>query len=575
MSKIVRVNMSTKAVQIEEVPEKYAKLGGRALTSQIVLDEVEPTCHPLGPQNKLVFAPGLLSGTSAPSSGRLSIGGKSPLTGTIKESNAGGITAQKLANAGIKALIIEGKPKDKEFSVLKITPDTVELLPGDKVAGKGTYDTTAILRQEHGAKAAVVSIGPAGEMLMANAGIANCDSEGNSSRYAGRGGLGSVLGAKGLKAIVVDAPGSFNVPLRNPEAFKTAAQKFSQILLSHPVCGTGLAQLGTNVLMNIINESGALPTKNFSRGRFEQANNIGGETLAKVAVERGGLATHACHPGCVMRCSNAYPLPNGKVCSPIEYESAWALGAHCEIDNLDVVGTLNYICNDVGLDTIEAGGTLGILMEAGVIPWGDGAAAIKALEEVGQGTSLGRIIGQGAAFTAQAFGVTKVAVVKGQHMPAYDPRAAKGIGVTYATTTMGADHTAGYAIATNILKSGGYVDPLQKEGQVELSRNLQIATAVVDTSGLCLFVAFAFLDNPEALPTFADMLNAQYGLELTVNDLMGIGAEVLKVEQTFNQRAGFTKEHDRLPEFFYKETLPPHNTVFDINGDELDQTLNF
>lgn len=575
MSKLVRVNMSTKEVQIQEVPEQYAKLGGRALTSQFILDEVEPTCHPLGPQNKLVFAPGMLSGTSAPSSGRLSVGGKSPLTGTIKESNAGGITAQKLANAGIKALIIEGKPQDKGFSVLKITPDSVEILAGDNVAGKGTYETTAILRKEHGAKAAVVSIGPAGEMLMANAGIANSDIEGNSSRYAGRGGLGAVLGSKGIKAIVVDAPGSFNVPLHNPEAFKAAAQKFSQILLSHPVCGTGLPQFGTNVLMNIISEAGALPTRNFSRGRFEQANEIGGEKLAQVAAERGGLATHACHPGCVMRCSNAYPLPDGKVCSPIEYESAWALGAHCEISSLDVVGSLNYICNDVGLDTIEAGGTLGILMEAGVIPWGDGAAAIKALEEVGQGTPLGRIIGQGAVFTAQAFGVTKVGAVKGQHMPAYDPRSAKGIGVTYATSTMGADHTAGYAIATNILKSGGYVDPLNKEGQVELSRNLQIATAAVDSSGLCLFVAFALLDNPEGLPAVADMLNAQYGLELSVNDILGIGSNVLKVERTFNQRAGFTKEHDRLPEFFYKENLPPHNVAFDLSGDELDQTLNF
>lgn len=575
MSKILRVNMTTQEVKFEEVPEKYATLGGRALTSQIVADEVPPTCEPLGELNKLVIAPGLLSGTNAPSSGRLSVGGKSPLTGGIKEANAGGITSQKLASLGIKAIVIEGKPREKKTFMLKVSKEGAELTSADDLAGKGTYEVTKICRERYGEKVAVVTIGPAGEMLMPAAGVTNNDSEGNSSRYAGRGGLGAVMGSKGLKAIVVDCDKTFDAPVKDPEAFKAAAKKFSKILLDHPVCGQGLPSYGTNVLMNIINEAGALPTRNFSKGRFDKASEVSGEKLAEVANQRGGKATHACHPGCVMRCSNVYPMPDGKVCAPIEYETAWAFGPNLEIGDLDVIAKLNYICNDVGLDTIETGCTLGVLMEAGVIPFGDGEAAIKVLEEVEKGTPLGRIIGSGAASAGKVFGVTRVPAVKGQGIPAYDPRACKGNGVTYATTPMGADHTAGYAVTANILKVGGYVNPLGAEGQVELSRNLQVATAAVDSTGLCLFVAFAVLDNPEGLPTIVDMINAQYGTQLTVDDVTALGQQVLKVEREFNEKAGFTKADDRLPEFFSTEELEPHNTKFDVKDEELDQVFNF
>ncbi|HWJ03771.1 MAG TPA: aldehyde ferredoxin oxidoreductase C-terminal domain-containing protein [Verrucomicrobiae bacterium] len=574
--RIVRLNMSNLTLTREDVPEKYRLLGGRALTSQMVADEVDPNCNPIGPFNKLVFAPGLLSGTSAPSSGRLSVGGKSPLTGGIKESNAGGISAQRFANAGVKALVVEGEPADKnKFYVLKIDQNGEFLEEAGDLVGKGTYEVVEILRAKHGEKTAIISVGPAGEMKLTNAGISTCDVEGNSSRYAGRGGLGAVMGAKGLKAIVIDSPSYFNAPVANVEKFRESAKKFAKILQEHPVSGQGLPSFGTDVLMNVLNEAGALPTRNFARGRFEFANNVGGETLAEVATKRGGQATHGCHPGCVMRCSNVYPMPDGKVCSPIEYESAWSLGPHCEIKDLDIVAKLNYICNDVGLDTIEAGGALGVAMEAGIIPWGDGDKAVELLEEVGKGTPLGRIIGNGAAFTGKAFGVAKVAVVKGQHLPAYDPRGAKGIGVTYATTTQGADHTAGYSITANILAVGGTVDPLKAEGQVELSRNLQIATALVDSVGLCLFVAFALLDNPDGLPTMIDMVNQQYDTALDINAALEVGKQVLRVERAFNEKAGFTKAHDRLPEFFKTEKLDPHGTVFDVSDEELDTVFNF
>ncbi|MBC7326417.1 MAG: aldehyde ferredoxin oxidoreductase [Moorella sp. (in: Bacteria)] len=567
--------MTKKEVKFEDVPQKYALLGGRALTSQIVADEVPATCDPLGKFNKLVFAPGLLTGTNAPSSGRLSVGAKSPLTGGIKEANAGGISSQKLANLGIKAIIVEGKPADQDWYLLKITPQGAELLGAGELAQKGTYEVTALCRERFGPKVGVITIGPAGEMLLAAAGVTNNDPDGNSSRYAGRGGLGAVMGSKRLKAIVVDSPKTFDAPVKDPQRFRAAAKKFTDILLNHPVTGKGLPSYGTSVLINVINEAGALPTRNFRFGRFAGAQEVSGEKLAEVAVQRGGKATHACHPGCVMRCSNVYPLPDGKVCAPIEYESDWALGPNLEIGDLDVVGRLNYICNDVGLDTIETGVTLGVLMEAGVIPFGDGEAAIKALLEVAQGTPLGRIIGSGAQVAGRVFGVARVPVVKGQGLPAYDPRACKGVGVTYATSPMGADHTAGYAVAANILRVGGYVDPLKPDGQVELSRNLQIATAALDSTGLCLFVAFAVLDNPEGLPTIVEMINAQYGTQLTLDDVTALGQQVLKTEREFNRRAGFTKEHDRLAEFFRCEELPPHNTLFDVKDEELDQVFNF
>jgi aldehyde:ferredoxin oxidoreductase len=258
-----------------------------------------------------------------------------------------------------------------------------------------------------------------------------------------------------------------------------------------------------------------------------------------------------------------------------EYETVWAHGGNCGIDDLDAIAMLDRLDDDYGVDTIEMGATIGVAMEAGLAQFGDAQAAIDLVHEVGRGTPLGRILGNGAAVTGKAFGVERVPVVKGQAMPAYDPRAVQGIGVTYATSTMGADHTAGYAIATNILKVGGYVDPLKPEGQIELSRNLQIATAAVDSTGMCLFIAFAVLDQPETFQALIDMLNAFYGLSLTADDVAELGKKVLKMERDFNTRAGFTAEHDRLPDYFMKEALPPHNITFQVKDEELDQMFNW
>ncbi|MDK9707349.1 MAG: aldehyde ferredoxin oxidoreductase [Desulforhopalus sp.] len=572
--KIYRVNMTTLTTSVEAVPAAWAGHGGRGLTSTIVAAEVEPTCHPLGAKNKLVIAPGLLSGTVAANSGRLSIGAKSPLTGTIKEANAGGTAAQLLARAGCKALIIEGLPKGDAWYSLALTPEGVTIQEESELIGKGNFAVVETLGKRFTEKLGVLTIGQAGEMRMRAANISIKDPDGGL-RSCGRGGLGAVMGSKKIKFITVN-PKDGKVAIANPEKFKEANKAFSKALVDHPV-SQALGQYGTNVLVNIINESGGLPTKNFTGGQFAGHESISGETMHDTISQRGGKVKHNCHAGCVIQCSQIYNDAGGKkLTSGFEYESIWAMGADCCVDNLDHIALADKLMDDIGIDTIETSVAMGVAMEAGVLPFGDGLGICRILEEeVAKGTTLGRIIGNGAGSVGIAFGITRVPVVKNQAIPAYDPRAIKGIGITYATSTQGADHTMGYTIATNILSVGGKVDPLTNVGQVELSRNLQIATAAIDSTGMCLFIAFAALDNAACLPALIDLINARYGLSLTGDDVVNLGKYILKTERAFNTAAGFTAADDRLPEFFYTEPLPPHNVTFDFKGEEIDTFWNF
>ncbi len=572
--KIFRVNMAELTATVEEVPAEWMGLGGRGLTSTVVAAEVEPTCHPLGKNNKLVIAPGLLSGTLAANSGRLSCGAKSPLTGTIKEANSGGTSAQMLAKLGVKALIIEGMPQADAWYALQVSADGVTISEESECIGKGNYEVVQILNERLGEKTGVIAIGPAGEMKMAGANISIKD-PGSRIRSSGRGGLGAVMGSKKIKFIAVEATGN-KVEIADPEAFKTANRAFAKALVDNPI-SQALGQYGTNVLVNIINEAGALPTRNFTSGQFEGHEAISGETMYDTIVARDGKPKHNCHAGCVINCSQLYNDPDKKYkTSGFEYESIWAMGADCCVDNLDHIAEADNLMDDLGIDTIETSVAFGVAMEAGVLEFGDGAEMCRMLkEEVGKGTPLGRIIGGGAGSVGKAFGVTRVPVVKNQAIPAYDPRAIKGIGITYATSTQGADHTMGYTIATNILGVGGSVDPLSKEGQVELSRNLQIATAAIDSTGMCLFIAFAALDDGTCLPALIDMINARFGINLGAADVTNLGMSILKTERGFNLAAGFTKEDDRLPEFFNDEPIAPHNVVWDISDETIDTFWDF
>jgi aldehyde:ferredoxin oxidoreductase len=578
MDKILRVNMGAAGgPTFQEIPlGDYAGLAGRALTSAVVAKEVPPLCHPLGEDNKLVIAPGLLSGTTAAMSGRISVGCKSPLTGGIKEANAGGQASQVLARLGYAAIILEGKPQDNTLYRLLINKDGVKIWADNSLRLLPNYDLIDKMKQEYGEKAAFMSIGPAGEMKLAAASIACTDMEQRPTRHAGRGGVGAVMGSKGIKVIILDDSGMKMRSPKDPEKFKESTRKWVEGLQKHPVTGEGLPAYGTNVLTNILNEAGGYPTYNFKQGRFDGAAKISGEAQAELETKRGGLATHGCHRGCIIRCSGTYNDKDGHyLTKQPEYETVWAHGGNCGIDDLDTIAMLDFLDDNYGVDTIEMGATVGVAMEAGLIKFGDGQGAINLVKEVGQGTHLGRILGSGAAVTGKVFGVERVPVVKGQAMPAYDPRAVQGIGVTYATTPMGADHTAGYAVTANVLNVGGNVDPMKPEGQIELSRNLQIATAAVDSTGMCLFVAFAVLDQPETFQALIDSINAFYGLALTADDVVALGKSVLKNERDFNARAGFTAKQDRLPDYFKKEAFPPHNITFQVTDEDLDKVFNW
>mgnify|MGYP000262396101 CR=1 FL=1 len=572
MPSILRVNLTKGVVQTEEVPAKYRERAGRWLTSSIVADEVDPQCHPLGPNNKLVFAPGLVTGTAAPTSARISVGGKSPLTGGIKEANAGTKFATMQARLGLRAIVLEGQATNGTY-VLEVDRKGARLVPAPELAGKGAYETTDALIAKYG-EVGVCCVGPAGENRMAMAGVCFNDMKDRASRYAGRGGLGAVMGSKGLKAIVIDDKGTRAVPLANKELFDEGRKKMTAALRSHAVTKPkgGLNTYGTCVLVNIMNEAGGLPTRNFRFGRFEDAAKVSGEAIFDTNKQRLGneLYNHACSPGCIIQCSNTLHAADGsEIVSCLEYETDWAFGPNCGIGDLDVLGKLTWLCNDIGIDTIEAGGTVAVAMEGGVIPFGDAQGAIGLLEEVRKATPLGRIIGAGAAITGKTFGVTRVPAVKGQNMPAYEPRVVKGIGVTYATSTMGADHTAGYTIAPEILGVGGKVDPFVVS-KGELSRAFQQTTAFIDSSGHCLFIAFAILDIPDGYQGMIDECNGLLGTSWTSADVLRIGEEVLAMERAFNAGAGIGREADRMPEFMRIEPVPPHNFVWDVSDAELD-----
>ena len=578
MDRILRIDVGGQGgPQFKEVPlGAYAGLGGRVLTSSIISQEVPALCHALGAENKLVIAPGLLSGTGAAMSGRLSVGAKSPLTGGIKEANSGGQASQVLAKLGYAAIVLEGKPKDDTLYKIFINKDGVKIIPDNSLRMLTNYDLVEKMKKEYGDKIACMSIGPAGEMKMSAATVACTDMELRPTRHAGRGGLGAVMGSKNIKVIVLDDTGTKNRVPKDPEKFKEANKKFVEGLRKHAVTGQGLPAYGTNILANILNEVGGYPTYNFKQGRFDGVSKISGETLAAQEIKRGGLATHGCHRGCVIQCSGTYNDKDGHfLTKQPEYETVWAHGANCGIDDLDSIAMLDFLDDTYGLDTIEMGATIGVAMEGGLAKFGDAKAAIELIKEVGKGTPLGRILGNGAAMTGRAFGVERVPVVKGQAMPAYDPRAVQGIGVTYATSPMGADHTAGYAIAQNVLKVGGDVNALKPEGQVELSRNLQIATAAIDSTGMCLFIAFAILDQPETFQALLDIISATIGAPMTADGVTDLGKKVLTMEREFNARAGFTPAHDRLPRYFSTEPVAPHNITFQVKDEELDKVFKW
>ncbi len=564
MPHILRVDMTRLRVETEPVPEQYALLGGRALTSAIVAHEVDAQIDPLSRDAKLVFAPGLLGGTAITTSGRTSFGGKSPLMGGLKESNVGGVLGHKLAKLGIKAVIIEGAPDDGALRVLWIDATgrwRFEL--AGELQGVGTYETThRLLGAETGKTRAVICIGPAGEMHMHAASIAVNDPEGRPTRHAARGGLGALMAAKGLKAIVIDDANARNVDAADPDAFRAAMLQFSRVVLDDPRTNN-LSRTGTAGVIKFVNRDNvhSLPVRNHRLGTMAMADAIGGQHIAELGAERGGKML-PCMAGCIIKCAILFNGPEGvHVTTALEFETIALLGSNLEIDDVDAVAEMDRRCDDIGLDTIEMGNAFGIAMEAGVLPWGDWRGVLRVFdEEIRAGTELGRALANGTTHAARLYGIERVPVVKGQGLPAWEPRTLKAMGVTYATSPQGADHTAGLVTARGVTH----------ETLVKASRHEQIVMAAVDSVGLCQF------SNPIE-DDMARFVSAMHGVAWTKQDVLSLGRGVLVAERDFNTRAGFGRDASYLPAFLRTEPLhtADGDQVFDIDEALIDGFWQF
>jgi aldehyde:ferredoxin oxidoreductase len=560
--KVLRVDLSRQEATVDQWPadvQSAAAYGGRLLTAEILAEEVDPGCDPLGSKNRIVLATGPLAGWGVSCAGRLSMGAKSPLTGGIKESNAGGNLADALAGLGYRAMILSGCFPPDDPGLVIVEKDGVQFATASDCWGLTLEQTAARLRSTFGHEYAFAAIGPAGEMQLPSAAVCVSDVRGDPFRFAARGGLGAVMGSKGLKAVLVKEGSR---PRPSGEAFRTAVGAFHRAVSGNPRVES-LRKYGTASTVMLVQSLGGLPTRNFSEGTFEEAERISGEALYELTVSRGGegTPTERCMSACIIQCSNVFPDAKGRrLVAPIEYETLIMCGPNLGIGDPDVIARLNRLCNELGLDTIEIGAALGVAAEAGLWDFGDGAQAVKLVEEIGRGTVLGRLLGQGCTTVGRVLGARRVPAVKGQAMSAYDPRGVKGLGVTFATTPMGGDHTAGLTVFAS-------VDHHSPEGQVALSRDTQVTRAAYDALGLCVFLLGSTGGRPELL---TDMLNAAHNTNLQPCYVAKLGQSVIAVEREFNLRAGMTQAADRLPSFFRTEPLPPHGEVFDITDSELD-----
>ncbi|GBD24071.1 putative oxidoreductase YdhV [bacterium HR29] len=557
MDRILRVDLTRRTVSEEPVPERYRFLGGRALTATMLLDECDPAIHPLAPEAKLFIAPGLLGGTAVTTSGRTSFGFKSPLTGGTKEANVGGLLGHRLARLGIKAIVLEGAALDG-WLLLEIDAQGARLLPADELAGKSNYELHRLLVGEAVQTKAAATIGPAGEHRLAAASVAVTDPEGRPTRHAARGGPGAVMGSKGLKAIVVDDSGAPRVLNgERKEEFKREVVAFSKVVLEDPRTHN-LSRYGTAGVVKFVNRENvqSMPTRNHRYGRWERADAISGQYIEELGKGRGGKML-PCMAGCIIKCAILFNNERGEhVTTALEFETLALLGSNLEIEPADLVAELDRMCDDIGLDTIEIGNAIGVAMEAGVLPWGDWEGTMRLLEEIRAGTPLGRIVGNGTEHTARTFGIARVPAVKGQGLPAWEPRTLKGMGITYATSPQGADHTAGMVTAR-----GATPETLVKQ-----SRHEQLVMMAIDSMGVCQF--------SNALPAdLARFVSHRFGVEWKDTDVLAMARRAIEAEREFNRRAGLDPSHDRLPRWLREEPLetPDGPMVFDIPDELLDR----
>jgi len=550
-----RVDLTNEEIKRETIAGEDVKnyLGGRGLASKILYDEIDPKVDPLSPENKLIYATGLLTGTAASTGGRYMVVTKGPLTGTIASSNSGGFFGAELRFSGNDIIIFEGKAERPLY--LSIMGDQVELKDGSELWGKTVYETTDLLIEKAGDKNARVScIGPAGENLVKFASIMN-----EKDRAAGRTGVGAVMGSKNLKAVVVKADEK-QVEYYKDEMMKVV-KKQTKMLKEDGVTGEGLPALGTKVLDNIINSLGAYPTKNFQFAIFEDVDEVSGEAL----VEKGYLQSNTGCYGCPIRCARKTKLPNGHSGEGPEYETGWAYGADCGVNDLNAISEANFICNDLGLDTITAGTTIACAMElyekgyidkdelenGPELKFGSSESIIYYTEKMAYREGFGDQLAEGSYRLADSKGHPELSMsVKKQELPAYDPRGVQGHGLNYVTSNRGGCHVRGYMISPEVLGVPEKLDPQELEGKPKWVMTFQDLTAVIDSIGMCLFTSFAL-----GLDDYREIVNAGTQFDYTSDSLLETGERIYNLERQFNLEAGVLPEEDKLPVRF-DEPLP-------------------
>jgi aldehyde:ferredoxin oxidoreductase len=546
---LIRVDMSDHTVSIEPYPDAWKLLGGRALSSRILLEECDPECDPLGPDNVLVLAPGVLAGTAAPTSGRLSVGGKSPLTLGIKEANVGGNPGQDLMKLGYRGIFVKGQPADAESRhALEVTADGVRLVPADEHKGKWNYALIDDLTRSYSKTASFISIGPAGEMRLKGASVActDADRDRHPARHAGRGGLGAVMGSKGLKYVSVD-PGKS--PVRKPEKkeFYALGKQYTKTFIEGPG-QEPFPKWGTSAIVEEANQIYTFPYKNRVEGQSPDVHELDGMRIVESFETRGG-GMHNCMTGCIVQCSNIVHDADGNYkTSALEFETLTLLGSNCAIASWEDVADLDRLCDEIGVDTIETGAAVAVYMDSGGLEFGDAEGAKGLLREIAEGTELGRAIGDGALAIGRKRKHHRIPTVKGQALPAWDPRPLKAAGVTYCTSAMGADHTAGLV-----------VEPGQPyEEAVRASQDSQVLNAVIDSSGFCQFLM-------PTLDEVREFYGLFYGEEVTREQIADLGWQCLEDEWEFNRRAGFGPEDDLMPDCMKQDPIGPQKLVWDLD----------
>jgi aldehyde:ferredoxin oxidoreductase len=551
----LRIDLENETVRKEVLAIDLAKkyLGARGLGTHFMMTEVDPKVDPLNPHNKIIFAAGPLSGTNAPCASHYDVVSKGPLNGTIAASSSGGMFGPMLKYAGYDMIIVEGKANKPVY--IWVSDDVVDIRDAAELWGKTVPETTEAVRSATDEEASVACIGPAGEKQVMFANIMN-----EFNRAAGRSGVGAVMGSKNLKAIAVRGTGAVRVP--DPKAFREAVMKASAKIKANGVGGQGLRAYGTDVLVNILNELGGLPTRNFTDGYFPTADKVGGESLTKNILVR----PRGCF-SCIISCGRATRVKNAKYAGygeGPEYETAWAFGPDCGIDDLDAVTKANYICNEYGMDTISLGSSIACAIDLftdGIITakdtdgialnFGNAEAMVEMVHKTATGTGFGKKLAMGSYRLAESYGHPEYSMTcKKQEMPAYDPRAIQGIGLNFATGNRGGCHVRGYTISPEVLGQPVKMDPRVTEGKADIDIIFQDLTAALDSSGMCLFATFGL-----GADDLAELISAATGVTFTTDEFMKIGARIWNLERLFNLEAGLSSKDDCLPERLLKNPI--------------------